>query len=137
NPVLWREWHRQRPSRWVRLVWGVYAAGALAATGTLIYKSCWGGGVQSGFAAVTSAFQASVGLLLASVAAVTCLAEERARGSLDVLLTTPLSTRSIVWGKWRGAFRLVPWLALLPAINVSVVAKDGVTPPIMTPPVAP
>src|SRR5262249_32647621 len=26
NPVLWREWHRQRPSRWTRLVWLVYGA---------------------------------------------------------------------------------------------------------------
>jgi ABC-type transport system involved in multi-copper enzyme maturation permease subunit len=136
NPILWREWHRQRPSRWVRLVWGVYAAGALAATGMLIYLN-WGGRSSSGIAAITTALQASVGLLLASVAAVTSLAEERARGSLDVLLTTPLPTRTIVWGKWRAAFRLVPWLALLPAINVWVVAKDGVSPAIMTPPVPP
>src|SRR5262249_44084428 len=28
NPVLWREWHRRRPSRWVRVVWGVYIFGA-------------------------------------------------------------------------------------------------------------
>ena len=47
--------------------------------------------------------QVSAGLLLLSVSAATSLAEERQRGSLDVLLATPLSTRSIVLGKWWGA----------------------------------
>src|SRR5439155_18209195 len=122
NPVLWREWHRQRPSRWVRLVWLVYAAGAGTATVVLACEQLFGK-AEPGFAAFTTALQSSVGLLLASVAAVTSLAEERVRGSLDVLLTTPLPTRTIVWGKWRGAFRLVPRLALLPVFNVLVVAK--------------
>jgi len=27
NPVLWREWHRARPSRWARLVGGIYLIG--------------------------------------------------------------------------------------------------------------
>jgi ABC-type transport system involved in multi-copper enzyme maturation permease subunit len=120
NPVFWREWHRQRPSWWVRLVWVVYVIGALAATAAVIWYRD-----THGLTATVTAFQVSVGLLLASVAAVTSLSEERVRGSLDVLLATPLPTRSIVWGKWRGAFRLVPWLALLPAINVAVVAEPG------------
>jgi ABC-type transport system involved in multi-copper enzyme maturation permease subunit len=126
NPVLWREWHRQRPSRWAQWVWAVYAVGALAGTGMVIYWRCTGH-TDSGFAAFTTGLQASVGLLLASVAAVTSLAEERVRGSLDVLLTTPLPTRTIVWGKWRGAFRLVPWLALLPVVNVLAVAQSEVS----------
>ena len=25
NPVLWYEWHRQRPSRWSVAVWGLFA----------------------------------------------------------------------------------------------------------------
>ena len=44
------------------------------------------------------------------------LSEERQRGSLDVLMTTPLSTRSIVLAKWLSVFRPVPWLALGPAL---------------------
>ena len=46
----------------------------------------------------------------------TVLSEERVRGSLDVLLATPMSTRSILWGKWWGAFRRVPWLAFWPSL---------------------
>ena len=26
NPVAWREWHRARPSRMMRVAWGLYAA---------------------------------------------------------------------------------------------------------------
>jgi ABC-type transport system involved in multi-copper enzyme maturation permease subunit len=54
---------------------------------------------------------------------VTSLAEERQRGSLDVLLATPLSTRSIVLGKWRGAFRCVPPLTVLPVLIAAAMAK--------------
>jgi hypothetical protein len=33
-----------------------------------------------------------------------------------LLLSTPLSSRSIVLGKWLAHYRAVPWLALLPAL---------------------
>jgi ABC-type Na+ efflux pump permease subunit len=56
------------------------------------------------------------GLLMLSVSAATSLAEERQRGSLDVLMATPMPTRSIVWGKWWGTFRLVPRLLILPSL---------------------
>src|SRR5262249_28844826 len=46
------------------------------------------------------------------------------RGSLDVLLTTPLATDRIVLAKWWGAFRVVPALALLPAIGCVFLAME-------------
>ena len=46
------------------------------------------GGLAIGFM-----IQLLFGLLILSATAPTSLAEERVRGSLDVLLTTPLSTR--------------------------------------------
>src|SRR5207249_10579847 len=79
-------------------------------------------GDLAGTAAFTSGLQVSVGLLLVSVSSVTALSEERVRGTLDLLLTTPLPTPQIVYGKWRGAFRIVPWLAVLPVINVIIMA---------------
>src|SRR6185437_14825982 len=72
--------------------------------------------------AVINGMQVSAGLLLLSVSAVTSLAEERQRGSLDVLLATPLSTRSIVLGKWWGAFRVVPPLTVLPVLIAAALA---------------
>ena len=47
------------------------------------------------------------GLLMLAAIAPTSMAEERQRGSLDLLATTTLSTRAIVVGKWLGTFRLV------------------------------
>ncbi len=71
-----------------------------------------GGGSTSVYAGLWSdLFQVVFGLLLFSAVAPMVLAEERHRGSLDVLMATPLSARTIVMGKWMGAFRRVPWLA--------------------------
>ena len=44
------------------------------------------------------------------------------RGGLNVLLTTPLSTASIVTGKWWALVPIVPRLAILPAVGVIVMA---------------
>jgi ABC-type transport system involved in multi-copper enzyme maturation permease subunit len=108
SPVLWRELYRPKPSSWGRGIWRLY--GALSVLFTIISI------LNSDIAPGTSAFIVAIGLLLVSVHAATALAEERAHGSLDVLLSTPLSTRSIVLGKWWGAFRFVPRLAVLPGL---------------------
>ena len=58
----------------------------------------------------------ALGFLFLSITSATSLSEERIRGSLDVLLATPMSTTSIVLGKWWGAFRGTLLLAILPGI---------------------
>jgi ABC-type transport system involved in multi-copper enzyme maturation permease subunit len=133
NPVLWREWHRSRPSKAVRIVWGLY----IALTSGFSLKIIWDSlmnptmGVGLEAAALLNAFQATIGLLLLAASAGTVLSEERVRGSLDVLLSTPLTTRSIVWGKWWGAFRRAPWLAFWPTmVAFSLLGRD--TPAWMT-----
>ena len=122
NPVLWREWHRNRPSKVVRIVWGAY----IVITSLISLKIIWdwsagvpgGGPASREMGSIFNAFQVCIGLLLLAASAGTVLSEERVRGSLDVLLSTPMSTSSIVWGKWWGAFRGVPWLAFWPALLV-------------------
>jgi hypothetical protein len=76
-----------------------------------------GFGQTNQFLGLVSGLEATFGLLLLSLTAPTVLAEERVRGSLDVLMTTPIPTDRIVLAKWWGAFRVVPALALLPAIG--------------------
>jgi ABC-type transport system involved in multi-copper enzyme maturation permease subunit len=125
NPVLWREWHRRRPSRWARTVWLLYGAMTAGLSSTLIVLNLNGGGVRREVASFGNGFQAGIGLLLLSVSAATALAEERIRGNLDVLLATPLSTRSIVWGKWWGTFRAVPLLAIAPGTVAATLARDS------------
>ena len=123
NPVLWREWHRRRPSRWSVAVWGLF--GVLSGGFSLwviveaLNRALPG---APGIGGVISGVHVSAGLLLLSISAVTSLAEERQRGGLDVLLATPLSTRSIVLGKWWGAFRGVPPLTVLPVLIAAAMA---------------
>jgi ABC-type transport system involved in multi-copper enzyme maturation permease subunit len=124
NPVLWREWHGRRPSRWTRVTWLLYGlvAGALSLTVAVMALQSPVGGMRGPLPPWVNALQVPIGLLLLSVASVTALAEERVRGTLDVLLTTPLSTRSILWGKWWGTYRSVPWLIWLPLLVAGSVA---------------
>jgi ABC-type transport system involved in multi-copper enzyme maturation permease subunit len=115
NPVLWREWHRNRPSRFARRLWLLLLAlpWALAAWGT--YELIrYGPNNGPGGLPFAIMLQLLLGLLMLSATAPTALAEERTRGSLDVLLATPLTTRSIVVAKWWGAFRGI--LLMLPLV---------------------
>src|SRR5262249_12416480 len=43
NPVLWREWHRARPSRWARAAWLTYVLLAVAYTATVLAPVVMGG----------------------------------------------------------------------------------------------
>lgn len=117
NPVLWREWHRNKLSLKARIGAALFLILAVTCSAVVVAA-----GTRSG-TLVVNAFQVSIGLLLISVTAASSLAEERARGSLDILMATPMSTRQIVLGKWLGSFRLVPALAVLPTLVV--IAEAG------------
>ncbi len=123
NPVLWREWHRSRPTRFLRIVWTLYfALGilSLAASIRLIAMPM----NNEELIAIMCTIQVWLGLLLLSANAATSLAEERVRGSLDVLLCTPLATASILAGKWWGSFRqsvhVVVWPIVIGGLLVGV-----------------
>jgi len=57
------------------------------------------------------------------------MSEEHQRGSLDILAATPLSTRTIVLGKWCGTFRMVPLLAIGPGLLALALATAREVPP--------
>jgi ABC-type transport system involved in multi-copper enzyme maturation permease subunit len=120
NPVLWREWHRNQPSKLGRRLWAalLIICWSIVAWGT--YELITGlERVGSGSLGAGYGILLVFGLLMLSATAPTALAEERARGSLDVLLATPLSTRSIVLAKWWGTYRRVLVLTVMP-VYVSV-----------------
>jgi len=105
NPVLWREWSRNRPSKWGRFVWGSYGLfGLLFTLGAIAETSSWNPRPPE-FGIMAAIYIVGLGLLFMSVKASTALSEERIRGSLDVLLTTSLTTPEILAGKWWGTFR--------------------------------
>jgi ABC-type transport system involved in multi-copper enzyme maturation permease subunit len=124
NPVLWREWRRHRPSRWLRLVWLVY--GLVAAFFTLFaLAQTLRPGFRNPLSAWVNGLQVAFGLLLLTVGSVTSLADERAGGTLDLLLTTPLPTWSIVLGKWWGSYRTVLSLAVLPLLLAAAAVEEA------------
>ncbi len=110
NPVFWRECHRIRPSRLSLAILALYFALATIFSLTTV---AFLGTMTAPF---VNAVQVSVGLLILSVIAAVSLAEERASGTLDLLLTTRISTPQIVLGKWLGTFRAVPLFAVLPVV---------------------
>jgi ABC-type transport system involved in multi-copper enzyme maturation permease subunit len=123
NPMLWYETHRQVPTPWVRALIRLYFLLAIVFSLLALVDSLWMGGMHRGWlAAYVVAFQVVAGLPLLLISAATALVEERARGSLDVLLATPLSTPSIVLAKWWGAFRDLPRLLVLPMLVAVVLA---------------
>jgi ABC-type transport system involved in multi-copper enzyme maturation permease subunit len=124
NPVAWREWHRSRPSRMMRVAWGLYTALGLLWL-VLAAATAGNGPMANSSVGVMNMIQVSIGLLLLSVGAATSLAEERVRGSLDVLLTTPISTRSILAGKWWGGFRRIGSVAIWPAATTLPLALNS------------
>ena len=85
-------------------------------------RSTYGMDTPSGsFVLIMSMLMLSfLGMMLLSGQAPTSLGEERVRGSLDVLMATPISTRAIVWGKWLGTYRIVLWLAMIPALAAAI-----------------
>ncbi len=90
DPVLWREWRRSRPSRLaIDRLGSFHCALSLAgmAVGIVTIADDYASGSE--FLMLVSGLHATFGLLLVSLFAPTVLAEERVRGSLDVLMTTP------------------------------------------------
>ena len=125
NPVLWLEWHRRRPSGFAAVIWSAYGllsvgSSALAIANAWSHTIPWSDVVP----VMVAILQVVIGLLLVSVTSPTGLTEERVRGSLDVLLATPLPTAVIVWGKWWGAYRSVIWLALPPTFIAVVLPVE-------------
>jgi ABC-type transport system involved in multi-copper enzyme maturation permease subunit len=121
NPVLWREWHRSRPGLWSRFIWAAFTLGSIGLTIPIVIGLSTGNRTARELSTVLLGFQVAGSLLLLSIPAATSLAEERQQGSIDILLTTPLRTRSIVLGKWLAAFRQVPALAAIPTFLALVI----------------
>ena len=108
------------------IVWGLFITTTLLGTfwsvATLLFDHLEDG-IQ--LTLIFNCLEVGLGLLLVSLSAPTALAEERVRGSLDVLLTTPLTTRSIVSGKWWAMYRVVPRLVILTAFALIVLSLEG------------
>jgi ABC-type transport system involved in multi-copper enzyme maturation permease subunit len=129
NPVLWREWHRARSPRLSLLL--VILVGSTIVASAARAIEIWNLGVHSyvlsdwGYEGIYAylILVLFAGGVLAAVAPMS-LSEERRRGSLDVLMTTPTSGAAIVLGKWLSLARTVPWLAAGPCFLALALAHS-------------
>lgn len=119
NPVAWRE-AKTRAAGGRMLRWGVIGLGVIATMVLFIFYiagSMPAAQVRQWLAGLV-AVQFGVAMIIATNTAATSLTKEKEAKSLDLLLTTPLTSRYILWGKLRGlvSFALpllaVPTLAL-------------------------
>jgi len=124
DPLGYRERRRARPSRWERAIWVVYSLIVVAGCAGSIVADHRGLGLVAKVAFLVDAIAVGLGLLMIAVSAPTALAEERSRGSLDVLMAAPVSTAAILRAKWRGTFRAVPPLAIAPTFLAAWIACD-------------
>ena len=146
QPVLWREANadRGRVRRWLTtLFFGLLFAGSLWLVAWDVYQRyLWmtsprSGGLYGGspydfwqdFRRSLNIWVRVVGTILAclthvgvAVNAAQSIRLERERDTFDSLLTTPLRSEEILYGKWMGAIlsvrRLLPWLALVWGLGV-------------------
>jgi ABC-type transport system involved in multi-copper enzyme maturation permease subunit len=126
NPVLWREWWRGRTSWGGRIFWVLYVAAACVGTVICVHEF-WGGQFGRPDLAGLTGYEVAIGLLAVAVRAGGSWSEEKSSGreGLDVLLATPLTASAIVMGKWWGAFRAVPLVALLPFLSAIILAAGA------------
>ncbi|HEV3115563.1 MAG TPA: ABC transporter permease subunit, partial [Gemmataceae bacterium] len=134
NPVLWREWQRRRATLLTTITWGVYVLLASLLTARAAFTQPQGrpwwvmSAAEQEFPALVNASLVAIGLLLLSVTAVMSLVEERDRGSLDMLLVTPLPAWHILAAKWLASFRSVLPLAFFPALLAYLLSPKGQDP---------
>jgi len=133
NPVAWREAVTRGSAASSNLIrYSYIIGGVLAAVMLLIsYKT------QALTASETHEWLLGIViiefvsvLLMAANAAATAIARERESSTIELLLTTPLTSRYIIWGKLRGLVSFTIPLLAVPVITVLVFAvTDLLDPP--------
>jgi ABC-type transport system involved in multi-copper enzyme maturation permease subunit len=113
DPILWKELYAERGFRLHPLARGLlmFLTAAFLFGAGMIYlcglaMSLVGGessAFASGWVCVVGTIVGSLMIVAVGVRASTVLSTERDRQTLDSLLTTPLSNRAILGGKWLGA----------------------------------
>jgi len=135
NPVAWREASTKAIGggflRWVIILGGLGA-------GITVFVNYAGGSmpavdVRKWLAAITLV-QFSAALLIATNTAATSITKERESLTMDLLLTTPLTSRYILWGKLRGLVSFAAPLLIGPMVMLFGFAiydwAKGNTPPV-------
>ena len=128
NPVAWREAVSRGGSAgrgMTRVL--VIGTGLLAAIVLVVYygkytNSGFGPAVARTWLANIVAIEFAIVLLVGVNVAGSSLTKDKESRSLDIMLTTPLTSRYIIWGKLRGLVSFVLPMILVPVISLLMVS---------------
>ena len=137
NPVAWREaMTRANATSSTVAVYGYLAVGAALGLG-LLYAYCSGrlGGPASARLWLTGLimFEFVTVLLMATNSAATAITREREAGTIELLLSTPLTKEYIIFGKLRGLVSFTVPLMAVPAVTALVAAVVDLFRPVTVP----
>ncbi|MCH8966185.1 MAG: ABC transporter permease subunit [Planctomycetes bacterium] len=126
NPVAWREAKARVSEGWL-LRWAVIVGGLVGAT--MVLTRYVGGSLGTDRVRVWLSalimIQLAVALIIATNTAATSMTKEKESKTMDILLTTPLTSKYILWGKLRGLVSLAMPLILGPVVALLVFGVYG------------
>lgn len=141
NPIAWREANTRgnarggRILRYAYLILGlIFAMGGLLAYHFDITPTIQGGTgsplarhevLRLGILILVM-LEVLVVALIAIYMAAGCVSREREDGTLDLILTTPVTPKEYIWGKLRGLISFLGTLIALPVLTLALVAGYGV-----------
>ena len=127
NPVAWREAATRASAASRGLMrYGLLFGGAVAAVLLLVRYGTEGNGFGPAQARVWLAglvmIEFGVALVVGTNTAATAMTKEKESNALDLLLTTPLTSKYIVWGKLRGLVSFMVPMLIVPVASVLLFA---------------
>ncbi len=103
NPVAWREAKTRASGGWL-LRWMIIIGG-VTASALIFYYYVVGGlttdGVRPWLAALVT-IEFGIAVIIAANTAATSMTKEKESKTMDIMLTTPVTSKYILWGKLRG-----------------------------------
>ena len=123
DPLAWRERHRGESSPWRLALVAGYAIVSAGFTAATIVDTLWFGSLTIMPSSI-NAYVFALGMPVLGVWSASSLAEDRRGRSLDVLLTTPMSSTAIVWSKWWASARQIGWVVLLPGLVAAAIGWE-------------
>ncbi len=129
NPVAWREAVTRASAASSNAVRYGYLICSILAGGSVLFLY-WTGSLNPtdarNFLSVIIMIEFGSVMLMAVNTAATAITREREAGTMELLLTTPLTSKYIIWGKLRGLVSFTIPLLAVPAATVLVAAAGEV-----------
>ena len=132
NPVAWREANtRGKLASGIIARWGFASVSVIAGIVLLVLYHNGALPVVTGMPPHVVFHYALLILLLLQLAVIAmvaiymsagCISREREDGTLDLMLTTPITPKAYIWGKLRGLVSFLTLLLAAPLINLAIVA---------------